>query len=77
MKYCKPRNYEATENGIHKTCKYIRLADIIDFHGEEFAKQWQGFAEKKKTLEINGEQVYYYMDYKDCALTTKMYMGNE
>ena len=77
MKYCRPRNYEALENGIYKTCNYIKLEDVITFHGKDFANQWQEFIKKRKALEINGEQVYYYMDYKDCALTTKMYIANE
>jgi hypothetical protein len=74
MKYCKPRNYEGIENGIHKTCRYIELADVIDFHGEKFAKQWQVFMEKRKSFAVDGQQVYYYVDYKDCALTTSMYL---
>ena len=74
MKYCKARLHESTSQGRHTTYNYVTLADIVEFHGQTFTQQWQFFASKKKPLSINEQPAYYYMDYKDCALTTELYM---
>lgn len=76
MKFCKPRACEYNGlNGVLTTTSYVSYEDVLEFHGELFAKQWLEFIKNKPTLKLEGNNYYYYVDYKHFAIATDMYVN--
>jgi len=76
MKFCKKRKHEyKSTSGTSTTCDYILLDDVIDFHGDDFAKKWQEFIKLKPRTFIHGQECYFYADYEFAARQTQCYLN--
>lgn len=68
MKFCKPKSHEyAGIGGTVTSYHYVLEDDVEAFHGHEFTKKWKEYIVKKPCIVENGEQRYYYADYKECV----------
>lgn len=77
MKHCKPRSYEYTGiNGVITETQFVTYKDIESFHGADFAAQWKTFAGKLVENKFGESVGYYYYDYKNLAITTKMWLDS-
>ena len=76
MKFCKPRVCEYSGlSGALTTTNYVTKEDIISFHGKIFADQFLKFTKNKPTFILEGNNHYYYVDYKHFAIATDMYIN--
>jgi hypothetical protein len=74
MKFCKPTRGVKEEQARTLTFDYVMLSDIKLHHGEQFLEQWKTFATKTRPIFLDGQEAYYYADYKQHAMTTRMYL---
>jgi len=71
VKLCKKRTCSyAGIGGTPTTYDYVLENDVHHFHGEEFTNKWKEYISKKPYIAQDGEQRYYYYDYKECVLKT-------
>lgn len=71
MKLCKKRTHSyISTGGVATTYDYVLEHDVYTFHGKEFADKWKEYIAKKPYIATDGEQRYYYYDYKECVLKT-------
>jgi hypothetical protein len=71
MKLCKRRTHTPkTTTGSATTYDYVLEDDVYAVHGKEFTEKWKEYISKKPMLVADGEQRYYYYDYKECVLKT-------
>lgn len=76
MKFCKPRVCEYSRlSGALTTTSLVSYEDVVEVHGEQFAKQWLEFIKNKPTHTLEGKKYYYYVDYKHFAIATDMYIN--
>lgn len=76
MKYCKGNIYEYIGfNGTPTTVKFISSKEVLDFHGKEFFNKFSEFASNLPKVKVNNEDCYFYIDYKEKALTTEMWIN--
>jgi hypothetical protein len=71
----KRHNYKGI-NSAEVSVDYAAPNDIVQFHGEVFAKQFLTFAEKLPTLCVEGTNVFYYSDYAHIARRTDQYINS-
>lgn len=75
MKFCKPCRGNKEEQGRNTTFDYVTLSDIKSHHGEQFLKQWKALASKVHPVHVDGQEVYYFADYKHIAYATDMFLN--
>lgn len=75
MKFCKPCRGTKEEQGRTSTFDYVPLSDIKSLHGERFLEQWKVFATKAQPVLVDGQEVYYFADYKHIAYATDMFLN--
>ncbi|NBP15498.1 hypothetical protein EBU95_14030 [bacterium] len=77
MKFCPRQVFTYTSLSQRETTvNYVSYENVLFFHGVNFAKQWFEFIKNKPKIIINGEECFYYADYKHFAIATDMYINS-